>query len=52
MLYYRRLGIPREIFLVDLPVKILKALLSPILATYSAHVNFLHLICLNTLGER
>ena len=38
---------------VDLPVKILKALLlSSILATCPAHLNLLDLITLTTLGER
>jgi hypothetical protein len=42
-----RLGLPKGLFPVGLPVKILKALLpSYILATCSAHLNLLDLITL------
>jgi hypothetical protein len=48
-----RLGHPKALFRVGLPVKILKALLhSSILATCPAHLNFLDLITLTILGER
>ena len=48
-----RLGLPKVLFPVGLPVKILKAfLLSSIQAICPAHLNFLHLITLTTLGER
>ena len=45
--------LPKDLFPVDLPVKILKALLpSSILATCPAHLNLLDLITLTILGER
>ena len=48
-----RLGLPKGIFPVGLPVEILKALLpSSILATCPAHLNLLDLITLTILGER
>ena len=48
-----RLGVPKGLFPVGLPVKILKALLpSHILATCPAHLNLLDLITLTLLGER
>ena len=48
-----RLGLPKSLFSLDLPVKILKSLLpSSILATWSAHINLLGLITLTLLGER
>ena len=48
-----RLGFPKGLFPVDLPVKILKALPpSSILATCPAHLNLLDLITLTILGER
>ena len=47
------LGLPKGLFPVGLPVKILKAFLSSsILATCPAHRNLLHLITLTILGER
>ena len=47
-----RLGLPKGLFPVGLPVKILKALLPcSILATWS-HLNLLDLITLTILGER
>ena len=48
-----RLGLPKGLFPVGLPVKVLKALLSSsILATCPAHLNLLDLITLAILGER
>ena len=48
-----RLGLPKGLFPVGLPVKILKVLLlSSILATCPAHHNLLDLITLTILGER
>ena len=48
-----RLGFPKGLSPVGLPVKILKALLpSSILATCPAHLNLLDLITLTMLGER
>ena len=48
-----RLGLPKGLFPVGLPFKILKALLpSSILATCPAHLNLLDLITLTILGER
>ena len=45
--------LPKRLFPVDLPVKILKAFLPySILATYPAHLNLLGLITLTILGER
>ena len=47
-----RLGLPRRIFPVGLPLKIWKALLpSSILATCPAHSKLLHLIVHTLLGE-
>jgi hypothetical protein len=47
------LGLPKALSPVGAPVKILKTLLpSSILAKWPAHLNFLHLITLNVLGER
>ena len=47
-----RRGLPKGLFPVGLPVKILKALLpSSILATCPAHLNLLDLITLTILGE-
>ena len=44
---------PRDLFPVDLLIKILKALLpSSILATWSAHLNLLDVMTLALLGER
>ena len=46
------LALPKGLFPVGVPVKILKALLnSSILATCPAHLNFLDLITLTILGE-
>ena len=51
--FHLRLGLPKGLFPVGLPVKILKALLpSSILATCPAHLNLLDLITLTILGER
>ena len=48
-----RLSLPKGLFLVCVPVTILKALLpSSILTTWPAHLNVLHLITLTKLGER
>ena len=48
-----KLGLPKALFPVGLPVEILKALLSSsIQAKYSAHLNLLDLITLTILGER
>ena len=48
-----RLGLPKGLFPVGLPVKILKALLlSSILATCSANLKLLDLINLTIIGER
>ena len=48
-----RLGLPKGLFPVGLPVKIFKALLpSSILVTCPAHLNLLDLITLTILGER
>ena len=48
-----RIGLPKGLFPVGLPVKILKALLpSSILATCPAYLNLLDLITLTLLGER
>ena len=48
-----RLDLPKDLFPVGLPVRILKALLlSSILATCPAHLNLLDLITLTILGER
>jgi len=48
-----RLGLPKGIVPVCLPVKILKALLpSSVQATCNAHLNLLDLITLTILGER
>ena len=48
-----RLGLPKGLLPVGLPVNILKALLlSSILATYPAHLNLLDLITRTILGER
>ena len=47
-----RLGLPKGLFPVDLPVKILNALLpSSILVTCPAYLNLLDLITLTILGE-
>ena len=47
------LGLPKGLFPIGLPVKILKALLpSSILTTCPAHLNFLDLITLIILGEQ
>ena len=47
------LGLPKDLFPIGLPVKILKALLpSSILVTWPAYLNFLGLIALTILGER
>jgi hypothetical protein len=49
--YHLHLGLPKGLFLVDVPVKILEALLPlSFLATWLAHLNILDLITL--LGER
>ena len=46
-------GLPKDLFPVNLPVKIIKSLLpSSILATSTAHFNLLDLITLTILGER
>ena len=51
--FHLRLGLPKGLFPVGLPVKILKALLpSSILTTFPAHLNLLDLITLTILGER
>ena len=48
-----RIDLPKGIFPVGLPIKILKALLpSSILATCPAHLSLLDLITLTILGER
>ena len=48
-----RLGLPKGLFLVDLPDKILKALLPfSILVTCPAHLNLIDLITLTILGEQ
>ena len=48
-----RLDLPKCLFLVGVPVKILKALLSSsILTTLPAHLNILALITLTVLEER
>jgi hypothetical protein len=48
-----RLGLPKDLFPVGLPVKILKAILpSSILATCPAYHNLLDLITLTILGEQ
>ena len=50
---YIRLGLPKCLFSVGLPVKILKALLpSSILAKCPTHLSLLDLITLTILGER
>ena len=47
------LGLPKGLFPVGLPVKILKALLpSSILATFPVHLNLLDIIIQTILGER
>jgi hypothetical protein len=47
-----RLGLPKDLFSVHIPVKSLKVLLSSsILATWPAHLNLLDLITLSILGE-
>ena len=50
--YHIRVGLPKSVFLVGLPVKILKEL-SPtsILATWLTHLNIINLVILNILGE-
>ena len=45
-------GVPKGLFPVGLPVTILKALPSSILATCPAHLNLVDLITLTILGER
>ena len=53
IVFHLRLGLPKGLFPVGLPVNILKALLpSSILATCPAHLNLLDLITLTILGER
>ena len=48
-----RLGLPKGLFPVGLPVKILKTLLpSSILATCPVHLNLVDLTTLTMLGER
>ena len=48
-----RLGLPKGIFPVTVPVTIFKELLpSSILATWLPHLNLLYLITLTILGER
>jgi hypothetical protein len=47
-----RLGLPIGTFPVGLPVKISKALLSFIIATYCAYLNLLDLITLDILDQR
>ena len=48
-----RLGLPKGIFPIGLPVKILKAVLpSSILATWPAHLNLLDLITLTAVWSR
>ena len=50
---HQRLGLPKGLFPVSLPCKILKALLpSCILATCPVHLNLLDLINLTILDER
>ena len=47
------LGLPKGLFPVGVPVKILKGLLSSsILATWPAYLNLLDLVALIILGER
>jgi hypothetical protein len=47
------LGLPKGLFPVGVPIKVLKALLtSSILAKWPAHLNLLDLITLTILGER
>ena len=49
---HQRLGLPKGLFPVALPFKILKALPpSSILATYPVHLNLLDLITLTILGS-
>ena len=48
-----RLGLPKDLFPLGLPVKILKVVVpSSNLATWPTHLNLLDLITLTTLGER
>ena len=48
-----RLGLPKGLFPVGLPVKILKALLPPsILATLPVYLNLLDLITMTIVGSR
>ena len=48
---YLRLGLPKGLFPVGLPVKILKELPPSILATWPAHLNLQELSTLTILGE-
>ena len=47
-----RLGLPKGLFPVGLPVKVLKELSSSILATWSAHFNLLDLFTLTIFIHR
>ena len=48
-----RLGLPKDLLPIGIPVQILKAILpSSILAAWTAHLNFLDLITLTILGKR
>ena len=53
LLSHQRLSLPKGLFPVGSPVKILKALLSSsIQATWPAYINLLDLISLTILGDR
>ena len=51
--FHLHLGLPKGLFPVGLPVKILNEPLSSLIqATWPAHLNLLYLITLSLLGER